>query len=101
VSAQDEGGTGGGLQASGAVAPDWERRVRGLPPGDSWEPSALLGVIVKVSRAGHVPMQLRVRAAVAPTLLTGQTTFAELPSLASDPLVVSVAVGERIAPAPR
>jgi len=44
---------------------------------------------------------MRVRSTVGATLLTGQTTFAELPALATDRQVVSVAVGERFARAAR
>ena len=96
---QHDGSKLDGKSLDASAAPDWERRVTGLPPGAEREPSLAINVVVKVARAGHVPERMRVRSTVGTTLLTGQTTFGELPALATDPLVVSVAVGERIAPA--
>jgi hypothetical protein len=97
---QDDSELDGKSLDEGAAA-DWEQRVTGLPAGAEREPSRALNVVVKVARAGYVPERLRVRANVSSTLLTGETTFGELPALAADPLVVSVAVGERIEPVAR
>ena len=92
-----------GKSLDATTAPEWERRVTGLPPSAERErePARAIDVVVKVARAGYVPERLRLRSTVGTTLLTGQTTFGELPALATDPLVVSVAVGERIEPAAR
>jgi hypothetical protein len=54
------------------------------------------GQILKVARAGHVPAGVTLRARVAPDLITGETTWERLPSVAVDPLVVSVALAKKV-----
>jgi len=92
----------GGRRLEAEAQPEWEKRVSGpLPSRDARVPGARIKVIVKVAREGYVPAGVRAHASVTTTMLTGETTYAELPALALDPLVVSLSLGEPIGPVAR
>lgn len=75
----------------------WERRVAGpLPPREERAPDQQVVVILKLARAGYLPTGVTLRARVAPDLITAETTWAELPSVAVDPLVTSIALAEKV-----
>jgi hypothetical protein len=85
------------LQVDAEEPQAWERRISGaLPPRAERTPAQPVLVILKLARAGHVPAGVTLRARVAPDLITGETTWGWLPSVAVDPLVVSVALAKKV-----
>jgi hypothetical protein len=87
-----------GLELTVESPEPWERRVSGLPPRELRDPARTIFIIVQVVRPGYVPRGIGVRTQTTANVFTAETTWRELAALASDPLVVSVALTERIAP---
>jgi hypothetical protein len=69
-------------------------KLSGVDPGR--EPEGEIRAIVKVAKSGHVPDHVRVRAEVAPTLLSADIPCEHLAAVLDDPCVVSVQVSERL-----
>jgi hypothetical protein len=77
----------------------WQQRVTGpWPPAEERDPQRRLSIIIRVARPGYVPPGVTAQTRISAHLLTAETTWGDLPSVARDPLVLSIALAERIEP---
>lgn len=104
VADQDKRPPAGGLQNGrlGQLSeePTMPDKVRGIAPNrlENLSPDEQVAVIIKVSREGYRPSGITPSADISATLFTARLRPAEIRQLASDPLVQTIELGQKLYP---